>query len=456
MTYENNAVKLLEKYQSCSRIHNSQGDSLPLQYRDEAVYWLRELGLPTKKLEAYRRSDINAIFNGDFAFTSELPNDSLLLEKRSGKSFGGCEIPNLKSYRALLRNDRFVPELSSASEEYPEGVFVGSLADFRRLYPDRIAPIENVYGHFTERDMDGMVALNALLVRDVFLVYIPSGVVLERPLQLILSMFADRDLLATPRILIYLEEASEANLIFSDDMGDDQKYVSCRVIETYVGKGARLSIYGVEYSRGNHYALSTLVARQMEESKVAIGTYTLGNGFIRNNYYSSFRGERAELRLDGLAIGSKGFRVDNQTRVEHLVPDCHTDELFKYLLKEDALGSFAGRIYIAQGAEKTLAYQQNRNLLLSSEAQAFAKPFLEIYADDVHCSHGMTTGQLDEEALFYMRQRGIPEENARAMLCVAFAKDVLERIAIPELQQVLLQNVERDLYGNSYEEKSGF
>lgn len=443
---QNNADALLASYRANKGYFFKGHPSFILSNKKSAEECLIRYGLPTKKLEDYKRSDINALFNRPFHFTNELPENCCKNDVLTPQFFSEYVINNLQTLRAVIMNDKFVGCDTEPSTIFPNGVFVGSLPNFLLQYPQKEAHVKQIFGRYAENDIDGLVAMNSLFFRDVFVFYVPKGVRIQHPLLIIQAMKAPFDIFVATRFLFILEDDAEANIILTDHSGCDSTFVSNRVIEVAVEKRAKLGLYDIERSKGNNEKLSTIVLRQQEDSHVSMGEYTLGNGFTRNNYRSRFMGERAELILNGLVLGHKDCHIDNFTRVEHVVSECHTDELFKYLLMDNAVGSFTGRIFIAQGAQKTTAYQQDRNLLLSPEARAYAKPFLEIYADDVHCSHGMTTGQLNEDALFYMQQRGIPEDEARIMLSIAFAVEVIERIQIPELREAVRTIVENDFY----------
>lgn len=452
MPKTNNALRLLERFRASEAAFNSGVPALMLRYRDEGAALLAEAGLPDTTFEDYQRSDINALFEQDIALTVELPSDDYASSNFLPAGFiDQCAIKGFETAKAVLLNDHFASEYSEGIESLSEAVFIGSIKTFLAQYPEREKQLARIYGRYAETDIDGTVALNTLLARDTLLIFVPEDVVVEKPIQVLQVLQADRDLLVAVRIMVVLEKDSSIELIFSDHIGNGNRYISNRVVEIEVGERARLCYYNIEQADGCAIKLSTTVLRQREESRVSAGEYTLRNSYTRNNYRHRFLGQRAELKLNGLVIGHKNCHADNFARVEHVVPDCRTDELFKYILQDNSVGIFTGRIFIALGAQKTLAYQQNRNLLLSPEARAFAKPHLEIYADDVHCSHGMTTGQLDSDSLFYMQQRGISLEEARTMLSIAFAEDVLATIEIPPVREMIRELVERNFYGTSYE-----
>lgn len=451
----NHAEKLVDLYLQSQESLNKGLPYIVSHRKEKAAVALKQLGIPTKKLEDYKRSDLNVLFEDEITLSTELDSHSQggIEEKEIKALFEAYNIPELSTHKAIFLNDRLLTGETNAEANLPQGAFIGTLKQFLALYPEKESLVSSHYGRVAKSSIDGLVALNTLFVRDVLVLYLSKGTTLSNPLHLIQVMKATCDLYASTRFLVLLEEDTEASLVLNDYMGSEHQYITNRVMEIVVGDRAKLQLYDLENSQGNNHKLSTIVVHQGRESRVAVGEYTLGNGFTRNNYRSRFLGEHAELLLNGLVIGHRDSHVDNFSRVEHLVPQCHTDENFKYLLKDNSLGSFTGHIFIAQGAEKTTAYQQDRNLLLSPNARAFAKPFLEIYADDVRCSHGMTTGQLDEEALFYMQQRGINYDEARVMLSIAFAKDIIDRIELEPLRKHILEIVEKDFYGSQYEDK---
>ena len=242
-----------------------------------------------------------------------------------------------------------------------------------------------------------------------------------------------------------MEDAAELAVYYKDCPEEDVRAMTLRTLEVYVGRGARFSLIDREESGSDNIRLTSTYVRQMGGSHADLSTLTLRNGTTRNNYFITLAEEEADLRVSGFSLTSERMHTDNFSFIEHAVPHCTSDELFKYILLDESRGVFTGRILVAQDAQKTQAYQNNRNLLLSPSARMQSKPQLEIYADDVKCSHGMTTGQLSEDALFYMRQRGIGLQEAKLMLSNAFAVDVLKRIPEEELSEHLRTKVEERL-----------
>ena len=228
---------------------------------------------------------------------------------------------------------------------------------------------------------------------------------------------------------------------------DNAKFLASQVTEIYAGKNSVFDFYDMEESTLTTTRVASTFVRQEAGSNVLVNGITLHNGVTRNNYYITLMGENAETNLCGMAIADRKESVDNYTFIDHAVPFCHSNELFKYVIDDDAQGSFSGRILVRTDAQKTVAYQSNKNLCVTPEARMFTKPQLEIYADDVKCSHGATVGQLDQNALFYLRSRGISESEAKMLLMFAFTNDVIENIRLDALKDRLRQLVEKRFRG---------
>lgn len=354
-----------------------------------------------------------------------------------------CDVPNLSTSLYFMVNDKFYHK-ETPKAKLPEGVFVGGLNDFAQAYP---AVAEKYYARIASEE-DGLVAFNTMMVQDGFVLYVPDGVVVERPIQLVNVLRSNIPLLMNRRILVIMGKQSQAKLLVCDHTMDDEvKFLVSQVVEIVAEENAHFDYYELEETSEYTTRFSSLYLEQAAASNVLVNGITLTNGMSRNNYYVRLNGEYAETNLSGMAISDKEQHLDTYSHITHAVPNCHSDELFKYVLNDKALGAFSGRILVKEGAQKTTAYQNNRNLCATREARMYSKPQLEIYADDVKCSHGMTTGQLDENALFYMRSRGIPEAEARMLLMVAFTSDVIDNVRLEALRDRLHKLVEKRFRG---------
>ncbi len=286
-----------------------------------------------------------------------------------------------------------------------------------------------------------------MFAQDGFVVYVPKNVTVEKPLQLINILRGGVDLNVNRRLLIIAEENAQVKLLVCDHAVDDVHFVVTQVTEVSAAAHAQVDVYELEENSSKVTRLNNLFSEQMEHSHVATSAITLHNGYTRNNYRFRILGEHAHVDAGGLAICDGSQHIDNFAFLDHAVPNCTSNELFKTVLDDRATGVFCGKILVEKDAQKTQAYQNNRNLLASSTAQMFSKPQLEIYADDVKCSHGLTTGQLDEEALFYMRARGIDKDEAKLLLMVAFTRDVVDLVRIDTLQDRLAMLIEKRFRG---------
>lgn len=406
--------------------------------RAEAFAHFERLGFPSLQGEDYKYTDVAKAFAPDYGL-----NLNRLDIPVNPYDVFRCDVPNLSTSLYFVVNDVFYnKELPKA--HLPEGVYAGGLMEFARLYPEIAA---RYYGHGASMEDNALVALNTMLAQDGFVFYVPRGVVVERPVQLVNIFRSDVDIMANRRLLFIVEEDAEAKLLVCDHSIDDVKFLANQVVEIFAGENAHVDYYDLEESSASTSRFSSLYVRQAGNSNVVVNGVTLTNGLTRNNYYVSLDGEGATLTLSGMSVLDGEQQLDTYSLVSHNVPRCTCNELFKNVLNDHAIGAFSGRILVKEGAEKTSAYQTNRNLCATRECRMYSKPQLEIYADDVKCSHGMTTGQLDDAALFYMQSRGIPREEARMLLSVAFTADVIEQIRLDALRDRLHRLVEKRFRG---------
>jgi Fe-S cluster assembly protein SufD len=407
--------------------------------RDAAFAKFQSLGFPTSKLENYKYTDLSDILSLDYGLNInrlDFPLDPYQVFK--------CDVPGIHSFLYFVVNDGFYPELNEQNEALPKEVIICSLREASQKYPELV---NKYYGKLSIEKEDGLVAFNGAFAQDGFFMYVPENVQLDRPVQLVNIMRSDVDFMANAHNLIILEEGAKAQLLVCDHTVDDVRFVSNRVTEVFVFENATYEHYKLENTHNKTTNLSTLLIEQKASSNVLANIITLHNGVTRNNIEIDLNGEHCETELCGMVIGDKNQNVDNFTSILHNKPNCHSQELFKYVLDDFSKGGFTGKLYVAKDAQKTAAFQTNRNILLSRTAKMRTKPQLEIYADDVKCSHGATIGQLDDKALFYMRSRGIPFEEARLLLMFAFTADVIENIRIDALKDRMKMLVEKRLRG---------
>ena len=394
--------------------------------RNKALECLMRYGLPHNKLEEYLHTDVSRWFEPDWGLNLariDMPVDFAQAFK--------CNVPNLSTQLYFLANDAFAASDTAQKNALPNGVLAGSLKEAVLNNPELI---EGFYGKIADMDKPGVAAINTLFAQDGFLLYVPDGVVLDKPLQLVTLLSSNVDLMVNRRILVVLGRAAQAKLLLCDHALTANRFLTTQVIEVFAGCDSSLELYDLEETHNANLRASELYLSQSAGSRVAVDNLTLHNGETRNTTCVTFEGRGAELSLNGVAITDKSQHVDNMTFVDHRVADCTSNELFKYVLDESSTGAFAGKVLVREGAQHTSSQQTNRNICLTREARMFTQPQLEIYADDVKCSHGATVGQLDERALFYMRQRGIPEQEARMMLMLAFVGEVIGKVELEPLR----------------------
>ena len=410
--------------------------------RDKAFDDFRAHGLPTRKVERYKYTDIEPLLAPDYGVNLsrlEIPVDPY-------EAFR-CDVPNLSTSLYFVVNDAFYRK-ARPQVQLPEGVVIGSLSD----RPDVVA---RYYGRLADTGGDALTALNTMLAQDGLLVYVPRGVRVDRAVQVINILKATpqnaqrrvSDLMVNRRVLIVLEEGAELKMLFCDHAADDRRFLTTQVIEAFVGEGASLDLYCLEETHYKNIRLSNVYIDQQSRSRVNHNVITLHNGITRNRLDLTLSGEGAECQCYGCVIADKQQHVDNNTLITHKVPHCTSTELYKYVLDEQSTGAFAGRVLVEHGAQKTSSQMTNQNLCATRQARMYTQPMLEIYADDVKCAHGSTVGQLNEAALFYMRQRGISLSEARMLLQNAFINEVIDYMQLEPLRDRLHYLVEKRFRG---------
>lgn len=406
-------------------------------WREQAYRNLLAEGLPKHGSENYEITDLAEMLAPDFGLNiARIP-----LDVNPADSFK-CGLPHLSSALFFMLNDMW-GESKGARNVLPEGVEIGPLS--RYMQPDGEAT--EFYGKIADL-LNPIVALNTMLVQEGLFLRVKKGMKVERPIQLVNIIEAMIPLMAVRRILLIVEEGAEIKLLSCDHSNSREKTsASLTVTEIFAAKGSRVEFYDMEENGSLSNRLSALYLRQEEDSHAVVESFTLHNGMTRNEFHCEFAGKGSSLKLYGLGIEDHHNLLDNYSRIAHNAGDCHTDELFKYIVEDEGRGAFTGRIYVAPGAAKTEAYQSNRNLVTSDRARMFSKPQLEIYNDDVKCSHGSATGQLDPMQLFYMRQRGLSDDEARLLLKQAFMADVIQGVSLDLLRDRLHNLVERRFIG---------
>ena len=428
----------IDLFQQHEVLIDQQSSEVMNALRKDAFIEFKLRGFPSKKTEEYRYTDVDKLFR---------PNYGVNLKRMerliNPYEIFKCDVPRMRTALYFVVNDSFYTACPT-SALLPEGVLLGSLKEFSSARPELI---RKYYGQLADSSKDSITALNTCLAQDGFLLYVPKNRMVDKPIQLVNILRSDCDLMANRRILVILEEGARAQLLVCDHAMDKVNFLTTQVVEVFVGEHASLDFYELEATHTKTVRFSNLYADQAADSKLLLNGMTLQNGTTRNMTQVSLSGKGSEVNLCGMAIADKNEQVDNHTLIDHLTTDCTSNELFKYVLDDRAIGAFAGKILVREGAQRTVSQETNKNLCVTKEARMYTQPMLEIYADDVKCAHGSTVGQLDESALFYMQQRGIPRQEARMLLMFAFVNEVIDTIALDALKERLHVLVEKRFRG---------
>ncbi len=406
-------------------------------YREQAFNDFDRLGIPTTGNEAYRYTPLDKYLQGNYDV--ELNANPFKIDLQD---IFKCHIPELDTHVILVLNGFFY-SLTRAGQ-LPEGVLVCGLNEASVLYPELF---HRHYSHYADTSADGLVALNTLFAQDGVFVYVPPDTVVEKPLQIINLSHSFKNLRITRRNLFIAEDNARVNIVVCDHTLCQQSYLANSLTEVYAGRNALVDFNRLQNENSLSTQINNLFVHQEENSRFAGNSISLHGGLIRNNFYVKLNGRFGETNLYGLFLCDSSQHVANYVLMDHASSDCTSNQLFKGILDDDATGSFNGKILVRKDAQKTQAYQKNNNILLSPAARMNTKPHLEIYADDVKCSHGATVGQLDTEALFYLRSRGIGEKESRHLLMYAFANEIVSKITIPVLKDRIIDLVDKRLRG---------
>jgi Fe-S cluster assembly protein SufD len=434
------ASSYIDLYKSNHESIKKHSAAVMNESRDASFALFEQLHFPTKELENYKYSDFKEALSIDYGL-----NINRLTFPVNPYDVFKCDVPGINSYLYFVVNDAFYPTTDSKSTKLPDGVIIGSVKELAEKHPELLS---KYYGKLSVGKEDGLIAFNGAFAQDGFFMYVPKNVVLDKPVQLVNIMRSDVDFMANSHNLIILEEGAKAQLLVCDHTIDAVHFLCNRITEVFVGENAIYEHYKLENTHTKTTNLSTLLIDQQASSTVLTNIITLHNGITRNTIEIDLDGEHCETLLCGIVIADKKQQVDNFSSIIHNKPNCNSKELFKYVLDDESKGGFTGKLFVARDAQKTSAFQTNRNILLKKTAKMRTRPQLEIYADDVKCSHGATIGSLDETAKFYMQARGISATEARLLLMFAFTNDVIENIRIPALQDRIKMMVEKRLRGD--------
>jgi len=406
----------------------SNGSSWTQQVRQAAASRFATLGFPTTREEAWKYTNVAPIAKIPFTLAGDERagvTDAVLARASCGPMAG---------HRLVFVNGQYAPELS-ALRPLPEGVIVGSLAAALSAHRSRVEPHLARYASFQDH---AFVALNTACMQDGAFISIPPGTSIEAPIHLLfVSTAPGQATVSYPRNLIVVDRGGQATLVESYVGGAPEVYLTNAVTEIVAGEDAVIDHYRLQQESTAAFHMALLQVHQERSSTVTSHAIALGGALVRNEVNAVLDGAGSACTLNGLFMAAGQQHVDNQTRIDHVKPYCTSRELYKGVLDGKGRGVFNGTIYVHKAAQKTNARQTNKNLLLSPDAWIDTKPQLEIYNNDVQCGHGSTIGRLDEEALFYLRTRGIGLEEARSLLTYAFASEMLSQITIEPMRDAL-------------------
>jgi Fe-S cluster assembly protein SufD len=393
--------------------------------RTSAIKNFENKGFPTKKEEAWKYTSLNSVLKNDF---SVFPKRENAIEFKDVKKFFLHEID---TYKLVFVDGKFSSFLSSTTHEGIDVCLLSSVL----TKPKYKMVLDTYFNQIASKD-ESLTTLNTAFAQEGAYINIPKSKVADKPIEIIhFSTGEESALMVQPRNLIIVGENAHVQIIERHQSLNSNPVLTNSVTEIFAQKRAIVDYYKIQNDEQTANLIDNTYISQKQESRVAVHTFSFGGNITRNNLNFYHFGERIDSTLKGITIIGDKQHVDHYTLVNHATPNCESHQNYKTILGGSSTGVFNGKIFVEKEAQKTDAFQQNNNILLSDKATINAKPQLEIFADDVKCSHGCTIGQLDESAMFYMQQRGIPQKEAKALLLYAFSNEVIESIKIPELKQ---------------------
>ena len=404
--------------------NNVDIDSPVHDIRSEAIKTFEEKGFPTKKEEAWKYTSLNKILKEDY---SVFPKQENAIEYRDVKKYF---IHDIDTYKIVFIDGKYSSHLSETTHDGIDVCLMSSALS----KPKYQLIIENYFNKAATKD--SLPSLNTAFSNEGAYIHIPKNKLVDKPIQIInFSTGNESATMLQPRNLIVVDENSHVQIIERHQSLTDNPVLTNSVTEIFTNKRAIVDYYKVQNDNANASLIDNTFIKQKRESIASVHTFAFGGKLIRNNLNFYQEGERIDSILKGITIIGNKQHVDHNTLVHHIEPNCESHQDYKGIFGENSTGVFNGKIVVEKEAQKTNAFQSNNNILISDKATINTKPQLEIFADDVKCSHGCTIGQLDESAMFYMRSRGIPEKEAKALLMYAFSNNVLSSVKIPEIKQ---------------------
>ncbi len=406
--------------------------------RRNALARFEKNGFPHAGNENWRFTDLAPLLNTEFSFDFRNQSRHMDVDK-----IFTCDVYDLDTFSITLLNGWFVYKNAPLSQ-LSNGTIIGSLARAMEVYPELV---DQYFGKAARTDQYELAALNTAFVQDGLFIYVPKGVRVEQPIQLINIVQSDHPIFLQPRHLIIADDDSELTLVHCDHSLTHNVSFTNTVMEVFAGERSVIDHYKIQNKGRNSALVTTNFFHQKASSNLASNMITLNGGFTKNMVDVAITAPNCKSSHNGLYLSDSNQHVDNQVYIDHMAEDCESNQLYKGILDDQATAVFSGKVMVRRHAQRTQAIQNNKNILLTDEARVNTQPHLEIYADDVKCSHGATVGQLDPEAMFYMRSRGLCERSARQMMMIAFAGEVVQTISIEALRERIQHMVEKRLKG---------
>ncbi len=426
------AETYLEKYKAI------QQREFPL-LQDKAMEHFSRMGFPTSKNEEWKYTSIAPIISRDYSYS--LPENKITREEIL-KQF-----PFVNDALLVVLENGIINDGASSLNSVPAGLEIKTLSKSKNI-PEVLAH----YNQYADVKDDAFSALNTAFANDGLVLLVSKNAVIEKPVYLIhVSSSSDKAVIAHHRILVVAEKSSSVKIShITVSKTESTETFSNAIIEIFTGENAAIEYDLLQNENEKSFHICGTHVYQSANSKFSINTVALGGSILKNKLHIKLDGLNCESHMHGLYVAGGTQLIDNHTAVYHSKPHCNSNELYKGIIGGKAHGVFNGKIFVEKDAQKTNAYQSNKNILLSNDAVVNAKPQLEIFADDVKCTHGATTGQMDDESLFYLRSRGINESDAKALLNLAFANDILNNISLVDLRNYISGLVETKLKRAEY------
>lgn len=401
--------------------------------RQEAFHRFEKMGFPTKRDEEWKYTSLKPILKHDYKI---FHREDHAIEFKDVKRYF---LSDVDSYKLVFIDGVYSSWLSETTHDKFD---ICTFSSMLKKFPE----VTEKYFNKALPQEESMAAINTAFAREGAFIRIRKNQTADKPVQvLFFTTNQDTEVMVQPRNLVVVEENAEVSIVERHQSLSDKPVLTNTATEIFAEKNSRLNYYKIQNDNLESSIIDSTSIKQYGGSNVNVGTFSFGNKFVRNNLNFFLQEEHTESHLDGITVIGDNQHVDHHTLVDHKIPNCFSSELYKGVYDDASHGVFNGKVMVHPHAQKTNAFQENNNILLTDKASVDTKPQLEIYADDVQCSHGCTIGQLNEEALFYLKSRGIPEKEGKALLLYAFASDGLRNVKIPELRKRLNKQIANKL-----------